>query len=342
MQQSQCALRTPLNPILGWSRLLQDGKLDAATTQKALETIDRNAKLQFQLIEDLLDVSRILRGKLVLREIELDLGLVIRSAIETVRLSAEAKAISLTFTALNSVDRILVNGDPNRLQQVIINLLTNAIKFTPKNGRVDVKLEYLSEEQSDFVQIRISDTGKGIDPDFLPYVFERFRQEDSGTTRKFGGLGLGLAIARHLVELHNGKVEAQSEGVNRGATFIVTLPAVTSRAETVPKGMPTSVQATGFLKGRKILIVEDDPDARELLRYILETEQAKVLVAASAQEAIAQLDSFAPDLMISDISMPGMDGYRLIQYIRTRQTRRIPAIAVTANAREEDRLSAID
>jgi len=333
-------LRTPLNPILGWSRLLQDGKLDAATTQKALETIDRNAKLQFQLIEDLLDVSRILRGKLVLREIELDLGLVIRSAIETVRLSAEAKAIGLTFTAPNSDARILVNGDPNRLQQVVVNLLTNAIKFTPENGRVDVKLECLSGEQSSFVQIRVSDTGKGIDPDFLPYVFERFRQEDSGITRKFGGLGLGLAIARHLVELHDGKVEAQSEGVNRGATFIVTLPAATC-AETVPKGISTSVQATGFLKGHKILIVEDDPDARELLRYILETEQARVLLTASAQEAIAQFDSFAPDLMISDISMPGMDGYRLIQYIRTTQTHRIPAIAVTANAREEDRLSAI-
>ncbi len=333
-------LRTPLNPILGWARLLLGGKLDPTTTQSALETIDRNAKLQSQLIEDLLDVSRILRGKLVLREIELDIGLVIRSAIETVRLSAETKAIALTFICANSESRILVHGDPNRLQQVIVNLLTNAIKFTPENGRVEIKLEHSSG--TDFVQISVSDTGKGIHPDFLPYVFERFRQEDSGTTRNFGGLGLGLAIVHHLVELHHGTIAAKSDGVNQGATFIIQLPAVNSRSEGfLPEAVSTTPQATGFLKNRKILIVEDDADARELLRYILEHEQATVSLTASAQDAIAQLQSLTPDLIISDISMPGMDGYRFIRYIRTMQSHRIPAIALTANVREEDRLSAI-
>jgi signal transduction histidine kinase/CheY-like chemotaxis protein len=332
-------LRTPLNPILGWSRLLLGGKLDPVATHKALETIDRNAKLQSQLIEDLLDVSRILRGKLVLRKIELDVGLVIRSAIETVRLSAEAKEIPITFVSPSSEPRILVHGDPNRLQQVMVNLLTNAIKFTPQNGQVTIALEHGSE----FVQISVSDTGKGIHPDFLPYVFERFRQEDSGTTRNFGGLGLGLAIVRHLVELHHGEIEAKSDGVNCGATFIVKLPPANFNAKVLlPEATSTAPQATGVLKSRKILIVDDDADTRELLQYILETEQASVSLSASAQDAIAQLQAFVPDLIISDISMPEMDGYRFIQYIRTAQSnRRIPAIALTANAREEDRLSAI-
>lgn len=335
-------LRTPLNPILGWSKLLQTGKLDPTTTQKALETIDRNAKLQSQLIEDLLDVSRILRGKLVLHKIELDLGLVMQSAIEMVRLSAEAKAIALTFTQPNSTSRSLVYGDPNRLQQVVVNLLTNAIKFTPQNGQVTITLNCLSSNGSDFVQIRVADTGKGIHPDFLPYVFERFRQEDSGTTRNFGGLGLGLAIVRHLVELHDGKVEAKSEGVNCGATFIVTLPAVASYSDNLlPEVKQSFPQATGSLTHRKILIVEDDVDARELLRYVLEAEQTTISVAASAQDAIAQIKLSIPDLIISDISMPGMDGYSFIRYIRTVQPHHIPAIALTANVREEDRLSAI-
>ncbi|MBE9012222.1 response regulator, partial [Pseudanabaenaceae cyanobacterium LEGE 13415] len=330
-------LRTPLNPILGWSRLLRDGKLDEIATQKALETIDRNAKLQSQLIEDLLDVSRILRGKLVLREIELDIGLVIRSAIETVRLSAEAKSIPLTFIQSNSEERILVHGDPNRLQQVMFNLLTNAIKFTPPEGQVTIVLEHSSK----FAKISVTDTGKGIHPDFLPYVFERFRQEESGTTRHFGGLGLGLAIVSHLVELHRGKIEAQSEGIDRGATFTVTLPLARSEAEVfVPEATPT-IPDIRFLKDKTILIVEDDADARELLQYILESEQAKVLITNSAQDAIAHLQTSTPDLILSDVSMPEMDGYRFIRYVRTMQTNRIPAIALTANAREEDRLSAI-
>lgn len=329
-------LRTPLNPILGWAQLLRSGKLNAAATQQALETIDRNAKLQSQLIEDLLDVSRILRGKLVLREIELDIGLVIRSAIETVRLSAEAKLIDLTFQP-NSESRILVHGDPNRLQQVMFNLLTNAIKFTPPQGRVTIVLE----QSSKFVKISITDTGKGIHPDFLPYVFERFRQEDSGTTRHFGGLGLGLAIVNHLVELHHGKIEAKSEGIDRGATFIVTLPLAHAEPEIDLPEMISSSPQTNFLKGKTILIVEDEADARELLQYILEAEQAIIWVASSAQDAIAHLQSAIPDLILSDVSMPEMDGYRFIQTVRSMPGARIPAIALTANAREEDRLSAI-
>ncbi|MBD1822518.1 MASE1 domain-containing protein [Cyanobacteria bacterium FACHB-DQ100] len=334
-------LRTPLNPILGWARLLQSGKLDASTTQKAIETIDRNARLQSQLIEDLLDVSRILRDKLVLRQIELEIGLVVRSAIETVRLSAEAKGISIAFSPPNSESRLLVHGDPNRLQQVVINLLTNAVKFTPQNGRVTIALEYPPNETLGFVQISVSDTGKGIHPDFLPHVFERFRQEDSGTTRNFGGLGLGLAIVRHLVELHQGKVEARSEGVDRGATFIVKLPVLNPSAELMPEVISLTPQVTGCLSGYKVLIVEDEADARELLRFILEDEQAIVSLSDSAQDAIAKFSSFAPDLIISDISMPGMDGYDFIQHIRAVESCRIPAIALTANAREEDRLSAI-
>lgn len=334
-------LRTPLNPILGWAKLLQGGKLDASTTQKAIETIERNAKLQSQLIEDLLDVSRILRGKLVLRQIELEIGLVVRSAIETVRLSAEAKGIAIAFSPPSFESRLLLHGDPNRLQQVVVNLLTNAVKFTPQNGRVTIALEYLPNEAPSSVQISVRDTGKGIHPDFLPHVFERFRQEDSSTTRNFGGLGLGLAIVRHLVELHQGKVEAKSEGVDRGATFIVKLPALNPNAELMPEVISPPPQVTGCLRGYKVLIVEDEADARELLRFILEDEQATVALANSAQDAIAKFSSFAPDLIISDISMPGIDGYDFIQHIRAVESCRIPAIALTANAREEDRLSAI-
>lgn len=334
-------LRTPLNPILGWTRLLQGGKLDASTAQKAIDTIERNAKLQAQLIEDLLDVSRILRGKMVLRQIELEIGLVVRSAIETVRLSAEAKGIAITFLPACSEAKLLVYGDPNRLQQVIVNLLTNAIKFTPQNGQVSITLELAADKKQNFVQISVSDTGKGIHPDFLPYVFERFRQEDSSTTRKFGGLGLGLAIVRHLVELHQGTVEARSEGVDRGATFIVSLPALSPQTDLMPEVMTTNPQTTGFLDGCKVLIVEDDADARELLQFILEDEHAIVKLADSAQDAISKFASFVPDLIISDISMPEMDGYHFIQHIRAVQPRRIPAIALTANVREEDRLSAI-
>lgn len=328
-------LRTPLNPILGWSKLLQTGKLDPATTEKALETISRNAKLQSQLIEDLLDVSRILRGKLILHEIELDLSLVIRSAIETVRLSAEAKALSLTFTQANSASKVLVDGDPNRLQQVIVNLLTNAIKFTPDHGRIEILLDCTATH----VQISVSDTGKGIHPEFLPYVFERFRQEDHGTTRNFGGLGLGLAIVRHLVELHHGQVEAKSEGLDRGATFVITLPIANVNRELLPEPMPSVPEFTPVLEGRRILVIDDEADTRELLKFFLESQHAIVVSVASAQAAIAQLATFQPDLIISDISMPEMDGYQFMRQVR--QSHRIPAIALTANVREEDRLSAI-
>ncbi|MCU0570859.1 MAG: MASE1 domain-containing protein [Oculatellaceae cyanobacterium Prado106] len=378
-------LRTPLNPILGWSKLLQSGSLDPTVTQKALQTIERNATLQSQLIEDLLDVSRILRGKLVLHKMEVDLGGIIRAALETVRLAAEGKAIALTAPPTDS--QILVYGDPNRLQQIMVNLLTNAIKFTPNYGQVTVQLEQVTKEEHDlktqinpdkhrwndenpgefpphlptstYAQVRVIDTGKGIHPDFLPYVFERFRQEDSGTTRNFGGLGLGLAIARHLVELHEGQVEAQSEGVDRGATFIIEIPMIQGKGErekakgqesdwaTLPT--PHSLLPTPVLQDKQILVVEDDADARALLQHVL-AAQATVVLAASAQEAIAQLRSFTPDLIISDIHMPEMDGYCLMRYLRQKADwegesakagYRIPAIALTANVREEDREKAI-
>jgi signal transduction histidine kinase/ActR/RegA family two-component response regulator len=340
-------LRTPLNPILGWSKLLQSGNLDPTATQKALETIDRNAKLQSKLIEDLLDVSRILRGKLVLTKIELDFVLLIQSAVELVRLSAEAKSISLNVTAPRI--RIPIYGDPTRLQQVIGNLLTNAVKFTPEGGQVTISLESKSGKTqpdatlvhgSDYAQLNVRDTGKGIHPDFLPYVFEHFRQEDGSTTRNFGGLGLGLAIVRHLVELHHGRVEAQSQGENCGATFIVNLPQVNSCLESTPEMKPESYRILS-LKGLQVLAIDDEPDARELLQCILEIEQVTVRLAASVQEALSQLEDAIPDLIISDISMPEMDGYDLIRQVRRIQPHRIPAIALTANAKAEDRLSAI-
>jgi signal transduction histidine kinase/ActR/RegA family two-component response regulator len=344
-------LRTPLSPILGWSNLLLSRKLDTATTQKALETISRNAKHQSQLIEDLLDVSRILRGKLVLQKIELDLALVIRSAIETVRLFAEAKAISLTFTQSDLKSTALVQGDPNRLQQVMGNLLTNAIKFTPPGGQVTVTMGHYSGDVhpdatqlygSDYVQISVSDTGKGIQPDFLPHVFERFRQEEGSTTRRFGGLGLGLVIVCHLVELHQGTVEAKSEGVNRGATFIVRLPLIDSGAETsLPELSTLLLTPVTFLKGLQILVVDDDPDARDLLQHIFQMEQAIVQLANSAQDAISQVESSLPDLIISDISMPNMDGYDFIRHIRNVHSQKVVAIALTANAKAEDHLRAI-
>jgi signal transduction histidine kinase len=253
-------LRTPLNPILGWAKLLQSDELDPATIQNALTTIVRNATLQAQLIDDLLDVSRILRGKLMLNKIELDLDFVIRTTIDTVQLSATAKAITLTFTSSKN-SKVLVYGDLYRLQQVMTNLLTNAIKFTPQGGRVTVTLEELNSgnnsegakhQQGSIAQIRVSDTGKGIEPGLLPHVFEPFWQEDSKTTRNFGGLGLGLAIVRHLVELHHGKIAVHSDGANGGATFFVQLPAIFTTATTSPIAIPqTAPQATSSLKDKQ-------------------------------------------------------------------------------------------
>ncbi|MBE9129709.1 response regulator, partial [Coleofasciculus sp. LEGE 07081] len=329
-------LRTPLNPILGWSKLLRTHNLNPAKTELALETIERNASLQAQLIDDLLDVSRILRGKLKLNACSIDLANPIAAAIETVRLAATAKSINIE-TILDE-NRGLVSGDPNRLQQIVWNLLSNAIKFTPPQGRVEIRLQHLEAES----QLQVSDTGKGIDPDFLPHVFEHFRQEDSTTTRTAGGLGLGLAIVRYLVELHGGTIEAQSSGEGKGTTFTMKLPLISS-----PQPLHSNEQQTNDtpdLSNLKVLVVEDEANSRELLTFILEEYGANVRAFASAKEALLSFTETQPDLLISDIAMPEMDGYMLIRQIRclpSEQGGQIPAIALTAYARESDEQLAI-
>ena len=329
-------LRTPLNPILGWSKLLQTKKYDQATTTRALETIERNAKLQTQLIEDLLDVSRILQGKLSLNIAPVNLESAIAAAIETVRLAAEAKLIQINTVLEPNIGQ--VTGDSGRLQQVIWNLLFNAIKFTPQGGQVEISLQSLGSQ----AQLRVSDTGKGISPDFLPYVFDYFRQADGATTRKFGGLGLGLAIVRHIVELHGGTVQAESLGEEQGATFTVVLPLIkiylnSHESEQQPDDSPD-------LNGVKVLLVDDERDTRELIAFILEQSGAVVIQAASALEALRVMPQFQPNLLLSDIGMPEVDGYMLMRQIRAMLPElggQIPAIALTAYAAEVDYQQAI-
>lgn len=319
-------LRTPLNPILGWVRLLQTGRLDPARTQNALNTIERNAQLQTQLIDDLLDVSRILRGKLKLESAPVNLVTVIEAAIDTVRLAAEAKSIQIE-TELDPVETAI--GDAGRLQQVVWNLLTNAVKFTSSHGQVKVKL---SATETD-AQIQVIDTGKGISAEFLPFVFERFQQADSSTTRQFGGLGLGLAIARQLVELHGGTISAESPGEDQGSTFTVRLPLVRSMQTIAPSD--ASPEPLISLAGQHILVVDDEKDARELVQFILEQEGAIVTIAASAIEVFRMLKTTSIDLLVSDVGMPDCDGYQLLEQLRV-QGHRCPAIALSAYASEFD------
>ena len=328
-------LRSPLNPILGWSQLLQSGKLSAAKTVQALETIERNARLQSQLIEDLLDVSRILQGKLRLNVTPVNVATIIMSALETVQLAAEAKKIQIE-TILNP-DVGPVVGDTSRLQQIVWNLLSNAVKFTPEGGRVEVRLAQIENQ----VQIQVTDTGKGIVPDFLPYVFEHFRQEDGATTRKFGGLGLGLAIVRQLVELHGGTVFAESPGEGLGATFTVRLPLLNDDSrrqdrEAVNSAVSPAVSSLP-LAGLRILVVDDEPDSRDFVAFVLQEAGAEVISVSSAAEALLSIEQTAPDLLVSDIGMPQIDGYMLIHRIRTQlapEYRELLAIALTAYAGE--------
>jgi nitrogen-specific signal transduction histidine kinase len=309
-------LRSPLNPILGWTRLLQNGKLDAARQAEALNTIERNAKLQAQLIEDLLDLSRIMQGKLSLTAVPVNLASVIAAALETVHLAAAAKHIQMTLDLDSSIAP--VSGDATRLQQVVWNLLTNAIKFTPKGGQVTVELRQLEQA----AQMRVTDTGKGIQPQFLPHVFEYFRQEDGSTTRNFGGLGLGLAIVRQIVEMHGGTVWAESEGEHRGASFTVQLPLSTQARPSEPERPRDSVTLEAPLSNLQILLVDDETDTREFQAMVLEQSGATVTAVASGLEALQALDRFRPDLLISDIGMAAMDGYMLIQQIRSREALR--------------------
>ncbi|MEH2224846.1 PAS domain-containing protein [Nostoc sp.] len=323
-------LRSPLNPILGWTKLLQTRKFSEAKTAEALATIERNAKLQTQLIDDLLDVAKILRGKLSIEATPVNLASVIESAIDTVNTAALSKSIVL-HSILPNIGQVC--GDSNRLQQIVWNLLSNAIKFTPKGGRVETRLERVEDR----AQIIVSDTGKGINSDFLPYIFESFRQEDVSITRKYGGLGLGLAIVRQLVEAHGGTIAADSPGEGLGATFTVQLPLLNIESEIKqPDELP---QPALELTGIRVLTVDDDPDARELLTVLLTEYGATVLTVTSAAEVLANLESFQPDVLVSDIGMPEVDGYSLIQQIRTLTPEKggeIPAIALTAYARVDD------
>lgn len=340
-------LRTPLSAILGWARMLRMGQLSDEHAAKALDTIERNARAQAQLVDDLLDVSRIVTGKLRMDVQPADPNAFIDAAVEAVRPAADAKGVRVQ--KIIDTAAIPIPGDPVRLQQVVWNLLSNAIKFTPRGGRVQIR----SERVNSHLEIIVSDTGQGIAPDFLPHVFDRFRQADQKTSRQHGGMGLGLAIVRHLVEMHGGSVLASSEGEGKGATFTVMLPispvyqvdASGSRVHPAARDLLSRVDdCTDRLDGLRILVVDDESDTRELLRQGLEYCGAKVRVAASAAEALQALTGSYPDILISDIGMPQVDGYELIRQIRQRPKEhggKVPAIALTAYTRTEDRLQAM-
>ncbi|NEU83416.1 PAS domain S-box protein [Nostoc sp. UIC 10630] len=391
-------LRSPLNAILGWAQLLQRSKLSESQMAKATETIERNAKAQTQLIEDLLDISRMIRGKLRLNVRTCNLVPMIESSLETVCLAAQSKEIDLRFSIIplketrnappgivpvvtiapdsdlgleinhenlesraaesqsnqrsnGENSQFLVSGDFERLQQIIWNLLSNAIKFTPTGGRVELQLSVVTGEEKEhitekYAQIQVIDTGIGISPDFLPYVFDRFRQADSSNTRSYGGLGLGLAIVRHLVELHGGTVHVDSPGKDQGATFTVKLPLLKSHLFTVSQPLPLPSSPLHFvsLLGVRVVVVDDQTDSREFITTVLEQCQAEVKAVASVQEALQVITEWKPDVLVSDIGMPNENGYSLIRKLRSRspeQGGNIPAAALTAYARAEDRMRAI-
>jgi len=332
-------LRTPLNAIFGWITLLRTGRLDGPTEERALETIERNARTQKRLIEDLLDVSRIVTGKVTLELAVVDPRRIIEASIETMMPAAQAKGIHLVPLLDAGVGPLL--GDPARLQQVVCNLLSNAIKFTPLGGRIELTLARRGAE----AEITVRDTGRGIKPEFLPYVFDRFRQEDGSISRRHGGLGLGLAIVRHLIELHGGTVSAASEGEGRGATFTLRVPIRSSAAAGESPGpRPPPPSGSAPLAGIHVLVVDDDPGAREVIAQTLESLGARVSLAASAPTALTLLFERKPHVLVADLGMPEMDGFALIEQVRALEPNlggRIPAIAVTAYATMQDRLRAL-
>ena len=339
-------LRTPLSAILGWTRMLRLGQLSSENTAKALDTIERNARAQAQLVDDLLDVSRIITGKLRMDVRPADPNSFIDAAVEAVRPAADAKGVRVQKVV--DTGPVSIPGDPVRLQQVVWNLLSNAIKFTPRGGRVQIR----SERVNSHLEIVVTDTGQGISADFLPHVFDRFRQADQKTSRQHGGMGLGLAIVRHLVELHGGTVSAASPGEGQGATFTVMLPIspvyqldpTGSRVHPAARDLLPPNDCIERLDGMRILVVDDEPDTRDLLKQGLEYCGAKVEVAASAAEAIDAIIAAVPDILISDIGMPGSDGYELIRKVRSLPINRggkVAAVALTAYTRTEDRLHAL-
>ncbi|HXH84748.1 MAG TPA: GAF domain-containing protein, partial [Candidatus Tectomicrobia bacterium] len=330
-------LRTPLNSVLGWARMLRAGQLAEAARARALEVIERNAMAQAELIEDLLDVSRIITGKLRLEVHSVDPAVAVRAALDVVSPSVDAKQIRLE-TALAS-DAGMILADPDRLRQVVLNLLANAVKFTASGGTIRVSLARVD----DGVEIQVSDTGEGIEPGALPYIFDRFRQADSTTTRKHGGLGLGLALVRHLVDLHGGSVEARSEGAGKGATFVVRLPSPRGAvgASDVREADVAAVppQGTPRLEGVRVLVVDDDTDSLELVRVVLRQAGAAVVTATSAAEALVALREARYEVVLTDVEMPGEDGYSFVRRLRaTPGGARIPVVALTAYGRVEDRV----
>jgi len=339
-------LRTPLTAILGWSHLMRTRNLDESESARALDTIERNARSQSQLIDDLLDVSRIITGKLQIDRGAVDVARVIEQALDSVRPLAEAK--SIRFVVSMGTSRSLVIGDQNRLQQVFWNLLSNAVKFTPRDGEVTVAVSPVDES----LRISVTDTGIGISPEFLPFIFDRFRQADGSTTREHGGLGLGLAIVKHLVDLHQGQIEVESEGRNLGTIFTIVLPIAVSDA-VVPNGngdaVPdenADVESYGnreMLHGVRILVVDDEQDSRDLLTTILTRCGSDVRCSESVAEALKTFQEWKPDLLVSDIGMPNEDGYSLIRHVRKMKSNgaHVPAVALTAYATDEDRLEAL-
>ncbi|HXD30794.1 MAG TPA: ATP-binding protein [Pyrinomonadaceae bacterium] len=336
-------LRTPLNAVMGWSRMLRSGRLDSESREHAIEVIERNALAQKQIIEDILDVSRVITGKLKLNLCPVDLTVVLDAALDAVRPALEAKEIQI----IRDVDpkvRIVV-GDSDRLQQVIWNLLSNAAKFTPHHGNVELSLKQTNKN----IQIQVSDTGPGIDPEFLPFVFERFRQADGSTTRTHGGLGLGLAIVRHLVELHGGSIKAENRLEGNGAILTVSLPLPSGelRLDAVPAALSRDPEAPDSpdLTGVRIFVVDDEADSLDLISMDLKACGADVRSFLTADEALANMEREDFDLLISDIAMPGHDGYEFIRSLRAReatsQSRKVPAIALTGYARVQDRVRAL-
>ena len=324
-------LRTPLTSILGWANMLRTRAPQVPSMAKGLETIERNATAQARLIEDILDVSRIVAGRLRLSTRRVYPGPIVRAALEVVRPAAEAKLVRIETRIDAEVGTL--EADPDRLHQIACNLLSNAVKFTPREGTIDVRLE----RHADGVRLRVSDDGEGIEARFLPHIFERFRQADGSQTRSHGGLGLGLAIVKHLVELHEGTITAESAGPGRGATFTVTLPAAPNAARgAVPRrASDPLVSAPPRLDGVRVVLVDDDPDARELLAAILEEQGARVTTAGTAKEGLRAVEVERPDLLVSDIGLPHEDGYALLRSVRAlpgEQERSVAALALTAYA----------
>jgi PAS domain S-box-containing protein len=340
-------VRAPLNSILGWAQVLRSGNLDEAARANAVETIERNARNQARLIDDLLDISRVITGKLNLNVRPVEMSAIIDAGVDSIRPAAEAKGINLKLNIDPEAKGRLVSGDTNRLQQIVWNLLSNAVKFTPKQGLIEIGLSQIDSH----LELRVRDTGAGISPEFLPYVFDRFSQANSTSERKYGGLGLGLSIVRHLVEMHGGVVQADSPGEGGGSTFTVRLPIRVVREklidlerERLAEGDVVSLSNSIRLDGLRILAIDDEAGTRDLLLAILTQRGAEVRTASSAEQALDELKRWLPDVIVSDIGMPGEDGYSLMARIRRLGCDSggdIPAIALTAYARSEDRMRAL-